>query len=163
MITNYFSPLEFQVNVKRMPNVEFFIQRATIPGVQNNPVEVPTPFNRMFSTADKLTYAPLELSFIVDENLRNYIEVFNWIKGTTFPEQYTQYRNQSLSENGIESDIIITALNSNKNPAISVTFTSCIPVALSELVLDTTAPDIMYPTATLSLAYTYFDIATYGA
>lgn len=161
MITNYFSPLEFQVNIKRLPNVEFFVQKTAIPGVSGNPAIMPTPFNRLNFTPDKLQYSPLELSFIVDEEMKNYLEVFNWIKGTTFPERYEQYKNLAESEHGIDSDITIVALNSHKNPIIRINFTNCIPTALSPVILDTTSPDVVYPEATATFTYDYFDITPY--
>lgn len=161
MITNFFTPLEFQVTVKRMPNVEFFVQRTSIPSVNGNPAIMPTPFNKLNFTPDKLEYSPLELTFIVDENMNNYIEVLNWIKGTTFPERYEQYKNLSTSKDGISSDITILVLNSHKNPSIKIDFSSCIPISLSEIVLDTTQTDVVYPEATLVLAYNYFDVSPY--
>lgn len=161
MITNYFSPLEFQVNIKRLPNVEFFVQRTAIPSVSGNPAIMPTPFNKLNITPDKLQYGPLELTFIIDETLSNYMEIFNWIKGTTFPERYSQYRNLDKSEYGLESDITIIALNSHKNPIIKITFTNCAPVTLSEITLDTTQSDLVYPEATATFSYDYFDITPY--
>lgn len=161
MITNYFTPLEFQVNVKRLPNVEFFVQRAIIPSVSGNPAIIPTPFNRLTFTPDKLQYAPLELTFIIDERMLNYMEVLNWIKGNTFPERYEQYKTQAQSEDGTESDITIVAMNSNKNPMIKINFTNCAPTGLSDVVLDTTASDVMYPTATVTFSYDYFNVTPY--
>lgn len=161
MITNYFTPLEFQVNIKRLPNVEFFVQKTAIPGVSGNPAIMPTPFNRLNFTPDKLQYSPLELSFIVDEEMKNYIEVFNWIKGTTFPEQYEQYRRLAESDDGVDSDITIIAFNSHKNPSIKISFTNCQPTALSPLMLDTTQADLVYPEATVTFSYDYFNITPY--
>ena len=161
MITNFFSPLEFQVTIKRMPHVEFFVQRTAIPSISGNPAVMPTPFNKLNFTPDKLEYNPLELTFIVDENMSNYIEVLNWIKGTTFPENYKQYRDLATSKEGISSDITILALNSHKNPVIRVDFSDCIPISLSEVVLDTTQADVIYPEATVVFSYNYFDVAPY--
>jgi len=161
MITNYFSPLEFQVTIKRMPNVEFFVQRTAIPSVSGNPAEMPTPFNRLSITPDKLQYSYLDLTFIVDESLSNYMEVLKWIKGTTFPERYQQYKDLADSEHGIQSDITIIALNSHKNPVVKITFTNCAPISLSEVVLDTTQTDVVYPEATVTFSYDYFDITPY--
>ena len=161
MITNYFSPLEFQVTIKRMPNVEFFVQRTAIPSVTGHPADFPTPFNRLNITPDKLSFSYLNLSFIVDENMSNYIEVLNWIKGTTFPERYEQYRQLAESEHGIESDITIVTLNSNKNPTNKIVFTNCAPIGLSEVVLDTTTHDIVYPEATATFSYDYFNVSPY--
>ena len=76
MITNYFSPLEFVVTVKRLPNIEFFTQRTQIPGVSATPVAKPTPFNTMYETPDKLVYNNFDFSFIIDEKMNNYLEVY---------------------------------------------------------------------------------------
>jgi hypothetical protein len=159
MITNYFSPLEFVVTVKRMPNVQFFTQRATIPSVTKQPIDKPTPFKTIYETGDLVTYSELNLSFIVDEYMNNYIEVFNWIKGLTFPENFEQFKRLSESEEGLRSDISIVVKNSNKNPSIVIDYYDCFPISLSEVLLDTTQNDIIYPEATVTFQYNYFSIS----
>lgn len=161
LITNFFSPLEFQVTLKRLPEVEFFVQKVSIPSISLNVVNVPTRYNKMNVSGDELNYSPLDLTFIVDENMFNYISVFKWMKGLTFPEDSTQYRNLSL-KNGIDSDVSIIVLNSHKNPSIKVDFSGAFPTNLSEIFLDTTQTDVIYPTATVSFNYDYFDINTYN-
>lgn len=161
MITNYFSPLEFQVSISRLPNVEFFVQKAVIPGVSGNPAIMPTPFNKLNITPDKLQYNPLELTFIIDEAMSNYMEVMKWLKANTFPERYKQYKDQADAGDKTESDITIIALNSHKNPIIKVTFINCAPVSLSDVILDTTRSDLDYPEATVVFSYDYFDITPY--
>lgn len=159
MITNYFSPLEFVVTVKRLPNVQFFTQRATIPSVTNQPIEKPTPFKTIFETGDRINYSELNLSFIVDERMNNYIEVFNWMKGLTFPENFDQFKRLAESEEGLRSDISVVVMNSNKNPSISIDYYDCFPISLSEVLLDTTQSDIIYPEATVTFQYNYFSIS----
>jgi hypothetical protein len=158
MITNYLSPLEFKAVIKRMPNVQFFIQRATIPSITQSAVEIGSPFNKMFHSGDKLQYSNFDFTFIVDERMSNYLEVFNWMKGQTFPEAYEQYSNLKNSEDGIYSDITIQILNSHKNADIQVNFKNCFPISLSDIVLDTTQQDVVYPEVTATFQYDYFDI-----
>lgn len=158
MITNYFSPLEFLVTVKRLPNIEFFTQRTQIPGVSAQPVEKPNPFNRMFETPDKLTYNNFDFSFIIDEKMNNYLEVYNWIKGITFPQNFEQFKEINESKEGRFSDISIIVLNSSKNPSIEITFKNCFPIALSDVSLDTTQTDVIYPEATATFQYDYYEI-----
>ena len=160
MITNYLSPLEFIVTVTRLPNVEFFMQRASIPGISSNPVSHSTPFNPVFEGGDKLNYDDLNLSFIVDENMSNYLEIFNWIKGYSFPENHNQYKNISESQNGLKSDISIKVLNSHKNPTVLIDYKDCFPISLSEVVLDTTQSDLVYPEATATFKYNYFNVTS---
>lgn len=161
MITNYFTTVEFLVTIKRLPEVEFFVQRTQIPGISANAPTSPSPFNRLVQTPDKLQYDPLELSFIVDEKMNNYLSVFSWIKGLTFPERYSQFKNLADSEHKIYSDISIVCLNSHKNPVLKIDFTDCIPVSLSLVNLDTTQTDVVYPEATVTFNYNYFNIEAY--
>lgn len=158
MITNYLSPLEFVVTVKRLPHVQFFTQRVSIPSVSLQPIERPTPFKSLYETGDRLTFGELNLSFIVDENMSNYIEVFNWMKGIAFPNNFDQYKNLENSDDGIRSDISLVIMNSNKNPNIEVNYLNCFPITLSDISLDTTQTDIVYPEATVTFQYNSYDI-----
>lgn len=158
MITNYMSPLEFIVTVKGLPNVEFFTQRATIPSISLVPVERANPFKTLYEPGDRITYSELNLSFIVDEQMNNYIEVLNWMKGVTFAENFDQYKNVNEDGGGIVSDISVVVKNSHKNPSIVVDYFDCFPISLSEIQLDTTQQDLTYPEATVVFQYNYFDI-----
>jgi len=158
MITNYLSPLEFQVTIQKLENVEFFIQKVSIPSISMAPVIVPTPFNNTYATPDKLTYSEMSLSFIIDEGMRNYLEVFNWMISISAPQDFKQYRGLPEDKRDIYSDMSIIMLNSNKNPSIRFNFKNCFPISLSEVSLDTTQQDLQYPEATVSFQYDYFDI-----
>lgn len=158
MITNYLSPLEFRVAVKRLPNVEFFIQRTSIPGISVSPVEIPTPFNKTFQTPDKVTFNNLDLSFIIDENMGNYLEIFNWITAIGFPRDFNQYKQIRESDEGTTSDITIQILNSHKNLNLEAKFINCFPISLSEVTLDTTQSDVVYPEASATFQYDSFTI-----
>lgn len=158
MITNYLSPLEFIVSVKRMPNVQFFTQRASIPSLSINPIERPTPFKPLYETGDRLTYGELNLSFIIDEKMGNYIEVFNWMHGIAFPEKFDQYKNLEDSEFGIRSDITLLIMNSHKNPNLEIIYKDCYPIGLGEVSLDTTATDVVYPEASVTFVYNSYTI-----
>jgi hypothetical protein len=158
MITNYLSPLEFIVIVKRLPNVQFYTQRTIIPNISVAPIEYSTPFKPVYQTGDRLQYSELNFTFILNEDMSNYIEIYDWMKGTSFPENFNQYKQLEESNNGIKSDISIKILNSNKNPTIQVDYYDCFPTDLSEITLDTTQTDVVYPEATATFRYNYFAI-----
>lgn len=162
MITNYLSPLEFVVTVKRLPNVQFFTQRASIPSLSLQPIERSTPFKTLHETGDRLTYGELNLSFIVDEKMNNFIEIYNWIHGISFPDRFEQYKSLDASEYGVRSDISIVVMNSHKNPNIEISFKDCFPTGLGEISLDTTSNDLQYPEATASFIYNGYTIKQLG-
>lgn len=154
MITNYLSPISFKVIVDRMPNVEFFTQRASIPGLSMGTPEQFSPLHRIYKTPDRIEYAELDLSFIVDEDMSNYGEILSWMEGMGTPEKSDQFKNLNESAYGVVSDISILIENSARRPNIRFTFTECFPIALSGLQLDVTGSDVIYPEVSVTMRYT---------
>ena len=90
--------------------------------------------------------------------MSNYIEVYNWLKALSFNEEFPQFNNIKTSEYGILTDISLVIMNSHKNPNIEIQFRDCFPVNLSDIMLDTTQTDIVYPQATVSFTFRDFTI-----
>ena len=90
MITNYLSPVSFVISVERLPNTEFFTQRVAIPSMSMNPPQQVSPIHNIYKTPDRIEYADLDLSFIVDENMNNYKEILSWMEGLGSPETTEQ-------------------------------------------------------------------------
>jgi hypothetical protein len=158
MITNYLDPTNFKVTVERLPNVEFFTRRAIIPSVTMTPVERLTPMKRLYEIPDRLDYAELDLSFIIDEQMNNYIEVLTWMESLGRTQEYGQFANLAKSDDGVVSDITIILENSSKNPNIKFNFRDCFPTILSPVSVDVTQQDIVYPEATLTLRHNGFTV-----
>ena len=152
---NYLTPVEFQVSISRLPNVQFFTQQTSIPGLSTSPVMVPTRFNKTYRAADEVEFSNLDLTFIVDEQMNNYREIFDWIIAASFPESHVQH--QTISEN-LYSDISVLILNSKKNANINITYKNCFPISLSEIQLSTVESDVVYPQVTASFQYDSFDV-----
>jgi hypothetical protein len=158
MQTNYLDPTSFKVAVSRLPNVEFFTRRTIIPGVTMSPVARPSPNSNLYETADRLEYAELDLSFVVDENMANYQEILYWMESLGKSETTDQFARLEKTDEGIVSDVTIIVENSNKNPNMLFTFTDCFPTILSPLSLDITQQDIVYPEATVTMRHNGFKL-----
>jgi len=158
IVPNYLSPIEFRVSIKRLPNVQFFTQKTSIPSVSTTAVVLPTRFNPVYVTPDKVAFSNLDLSFIVDENMNNYIEIFEWMISSAFPADHNQYKKIKESDEGLFSDISVIIMNSKKNSNIEIAYTNCFPISLSDVQLDTTQSDIAYPEASVSFQYDTFSI-----
>ena len=158
MQTNYFSPLSFTVAVQRLPNIEFFTQRFLLPAVFSTPVNRSTPLGQVYETPDRLTYGEFDLGFVIDENMGNYLEIYNWMKGIASPETTNQYKSIAATQDGVVSDITVTINNSHKNPNKKCIFKNCFPIGLSSINLDVRGTDIIYPEATATFRYDYFDV-----
>lgn len=164
---NYLSPVGFRFVIQNLPNVQWFVQSAVLPGVSLAELSTPSPLLNTFVPGDNLEYQPLELTFIVDENMKNWAELYNWLKGLSAPEKYDQYKTLKNSGTGdnnavqgdrtsIYSDATLIILNSNMNANHQVTFKELFPTSLSSLEFNTVAGDIEFITATASFRYTNY-------
>jgi hypothetical protein len=159
---NYQSPLVFEFSIKRAPNVNFFIQNVSLPGIMLDQVESPNPFVQIPHTGDHIYYEELGIQFKVAEDLHNWLEIHNWIKGTGFPDNYDQYKEIASGNKtvglGLKSDLSLLIANSNKNLSIDVTFKDAFPISISALQFDTTSDDVPYLDAFAAFRYVSYDI-----
>jgi len=158
MITNYLSTGGFDIKISRLPNVEFFSQKLLLPSVTANPVETQTPLRAMYSVSDHMRFADFDLSFIIDENMENYREVFDWIVGFGTPDNLNQYKRLEASKEGLVSDVSVILLNSHKNPNVRFNFINCFPIGLTPVSFDMSQQDVQYAEATVTLRYDAFTI-----
>ena len=76
---DYASPTQFKFSIIKLPKVEYFCTAANIPGVSlGGALDQKTPFKDVPLPGDKLTYEPLQMTFLVDENLENFQEIHGW-------------------------------------------------------------------------------------
>lgn len=155
---NFLQPIEFEFSVKRIPNVEFSIQRASIPGINMSFATHPTPFNNVYHSPDKIEYQELNITFTVDEYANNFLEIFEWMHGLAFPQSYGQFKELQQSRDGLYSDITLMVKNSAKRPNLRINFVNAFPISLSEINLDTTNTDVIYPEATVTFKYDSYTI-----
>lgn len=161
---SFLSPLGFRLQIKKTPNMNYFVQKASVPDVSLGQADVDTPFTKIPFPGTRLTFGNLQVTFKVDENMQNYLEIYTWLKSIGFPDNFEQYAGIAgktmTSGDGIFSDINLTVLTSAMNPNIEFTFYDCFPVDLSELEFDSTLSDVEYITATVTFANRRFDVKT---
>lgn len=156
IINNYLSPTNFTISIQRIPNIEFFVQKMSIPSLSATAPARDTPLSTLYDINDKLTYSDLEMTFIVDENMNNYKEIFDWMEGLSGSQTPTQTKKLALSEYGFKSDIIATITNSHKNPNTRFIFRDCFPTGLGSVELDVNVQDVSYATCSVTMRYNIF-------
>ena len=161
---SFLSPLGFKLQVKKTPHVNYFVQKVNVPSVTLGTADIDSPFTKIPFPGTKLTFGNLQVTFKVDENMVNYLEIYSWLRDVGFPDNFAQYNNIAgrsiTSGEGVYSDITLIVLSSAMNPNIEFTFFDCFPVDLSEITFDSTSADVDYLTATVSFANRRFDVKT---
>ena len=159
---NFLSPLNFTFVLKRSPFLNFFVQRINLPGFSLTPFDQPGPQLRVPFGGDHIRYENLSVTFKVDEDFQNYLEIHNWLRGLGYPvnqQEYAVLKNADKSSGvGTKSDISLIIADGLKNANIEITFKDAFPIDLSELIFEVTDTDVNYVNATVTFSYVYFDI-----
>lgn len=155
----------FIMVVKRCPNISYFCTEANLPGLNFGHVEVPTKFSNLKVPGSSTNFEDLTLSFTVDENMRNWYEIFKWMKEIHNVEDFEVYkRAQRLNESLYAktphwySDINLSVLTSKKNINLEFEFKNCFPISLSALQFNLNSSDAEPMIANVTFAYTTYDL-----
>jgi hypothetical protein len=165
---NFLSPTGFKFTLTRTPKVAFFCNQANIPDL-NLGVAIQPSYTKMLPTpGDIIEFGDLTLRFLVDENIENYMEIQNWIRGLGFPEELQQFDDLEKSgtvqgtyvkdSQNIYSDGTLQVLTSSQIPNFQIRFQDLFPYSLSTMTFDATDTDIQYFTADVSFKYTVYNI-----
>lgn len=163
MSTNFLSGLNFEMVLTRLPSTSFMVQGLQLPGISSNPVMKPTPFVTLPIPGDHADFSPLNVRFILDENMSNYLEIYDWMIALYFPDDGSQFKEISQrvpGVPGITSDISLNVLDFNKKSIKSIQFYEAFPTNLSELDFAYTESDVQYITCTVTFYYRKFHFIT---
>lgn len=150
---NYLTPISFKLTMdnQKFPNAEFTVQMLFIPDLNVTPARFATPQRNIPVDGDKIEYAPVTMTFLIDEELNNYREMHDWMLGeVTVADDIKQYRK--------ERDITIHILSSHNNVTKQIQFVDAFPTNLSALPFDVTVTDLQYLTAQVTFDYSYYKI-----
>jgi len=158
---NFLSPTGFKFTITRTPKVAFFCNQANIPDLNLGVAIQPSYTNMLPTPGDMIEFGDLNLRFLVDEDLENYMEIQNWIRGLGFPEKISQFA--ELEQNGlvrqnVYSDGTLQVLTSSQLPNFQISFKDLFPYTLSTMTFDATNTDIQYFTADVGFKYSIYNI-----
>ena len=163
---NFLSGVGFKFNLAKHPKVDFFSNSAKIPQLTLGLATQPTYLKDIDVPGEKLTYGDFTLRFLVDENMENYIAIYDWLVGLGFPETTQEFKTlttDSADQRDLKEafcDGTLRILNSNYREVATVKFTDLFPVSLTSLDFDAANTDIQYLTAEVSFKYTIYDLKT---
>lgn len=180
---DYTSPTQFRFVINQLPKVEYFTVAGNIPGITLDEIELGTPLKNIPLMGNKLTYEDLSITFIVDEDLQNYIEMHTWLTAIGFPKDKSQFRNfrsatsnvasatrgesndigdvkPSTPERAMYSDAVMSILTNKNNPVVECRFADVFPTSLSGLTYSQNQTDVEYLTADVNFKYQIYEIKT---
>ena len=169
---NFLQPIGFNFQLQRAPKVTFFGNAINIPGIELGVTEQPNYLKNIPLPGDMMEFGDLSLRFLVDENLENYIEIQNWMRGMGFPEDLKEIYHLQLDDSVLDqpnksqlnlySDATLTVLSNINIPKFKVNFQNVFPYSLSAIEFDAAVSDLEYVTAEGTFKYTIYTIEVIG-
>jgi len=166
---NFLAITGFRFIIHKARKVSFYCNSANLPGINLGSAIQATYLKNIDVPGDKITYQDLVIRFLVDENMENYLQIYDWMTGLGYPEEVKQYQDlkgnskyfpsrSSRDPFNERSDATLQILTSNYNVNTEVIFKDVFPSALTPLTFDATVQDQQYLTAEATFKYTIYDI-----
>lgn len=155
----------FNLSISKLPHMRYFCQEASIPSIDAQSAMQDTPLVNNYIPGDKLDFGNLDVSFMIDENMKNYLAIQAWIIGLGFPVSHSQYRNfvdsnrTALVPSEIlagYSDVVLDILSPFNKTIQTIHFVDAFPVALGSVQMTSTLTDTTYVVGTCTFRYTYY-------
>ncbi len=184
-VFDYAQSNQFKVYLPIFPLTEWFVVNCNIPGVTMGQGVVPTPLTDVPFIGDKLTYDQFSMTFLVDEKMKNFIELHDWLINMAAPQKNSQFMARTsdyvldagqrtkfyrdiegvstevtgnTSDRELYCDIQIFILSSKNNPVAKFTLQNAFPVSLSALDYSSQDSDTNYVQCNVSFAFPFYTI-----
>ena len=140
---NPLADVQFKFEIAALPDTTFFVQTCNLPGIALEAQTIGVPRLQNFARHTGIvTYEPLDIGFIIDEYLKNWQEIYEWMIGKE--SKYTS--------------AVLTLVSSSMNPTMEIHFKEIFPTSLSEISFDSTTTDPVNQIGTVSFNYTEYII-----
>ena len=185
-VFDYATGTQWRLAFNRIPKTTWFCTAANVPGITLGEAQYPTPMSDMFVAGDKLTFETLNITFLVDEELQNYRELWDWIVGIGSPVNHSQWsttltkgdgitttfkavgsddnidpRQKSTStDKNLYSDATLIVYNSKNMAKVNVKFKDMFPTSISSLEYSQDLTDVEYFKASATFRYLYYEFET---
>ena len=168
--TNLKQSTKFKLNFDRLPGMTYFCQSANFPGVSVSEIVRSTPFVDLYIAGEKLVYDTFNVTFLVDEEMRDWTEIHDWLRGMAFPTDFKEYMNLSrqsnqgytrstfgIKDNATYSSATLTLYSNKNNPNFRIKFVDMFPISLSTVIFNTQDSAENIITADASFRFSYYD------
>ena len=181
-VFDYATGTQWRLAFNRLPKTTWFCTAATIPGITLGEAQYATPMSDVILSGDKLTFETLNITFLVDEELENYRELWDWIVGIGSPVNHSQWETtlskgdgairsfatpdadprtkSTYEESNLYSDATLIVYNSKNMAKVDVKFKNMFPTSLSSLEYSQDLTDVEYFKASATFRYLYYEFET---
>jgi len=156
---SFLSNNKFEFVLKRIPNFAFFVQSVNLPSLTLQSTSINTPFTAVSLPGNQIVFNQLSLTFIVDEDMQSWYELYNWIyqlgNPNSFDKTGTLTGEPGMEDNTYSDATLFIKTNSN-NPNMQIQFYDVYPTELGEMTFSSTEGQ-EFITSSVVFNYTSYD------
>ena len=156
---NMLSPGNFKVTIDstEFANLQFFCTNANIPTLSTSEVLQGYKNRNAYFPGDTIEYGTFDITFIVDEEMKNYIEMQTWILKNA-DHNITNTTSGNFNHEEKFKDITLSIQTNKNNINKQIKFIDSFPLSLGDLSFTTQDTAVEYITCQVSFRYNRFEI-----
>jgi len=156
--SNLLTANQFKFNTARIPILSEYVIGVNIPSIEFVSAELGTAFGVNIPTATgKYIFEDLTVSFLVDEELESWREIYEWMIRLGPMNEKSQ---EIMYDNCYDSTTVgeLTILNSAYKPKFRYKFYNMFPISLTGFSFTTTAADSIQLSSSATFRFSYYDV-----
>lgn len=177
---NIQSDSRFVFDINKLPEFSSSVISVNLPGLNVEPVSNvgSTPLSTISWEGDHVSFEKLSVDFLVYEGLKNWKEIYTWMMGLGFPEEFAQRKalkdgtdldpslakkilgSKSMNHGHTYSQATLLILSSHQNVHTTINFVDVHPISLTQLKFTTQATDYTSMVCTVQFAYDRYTVET---
>lgn len=141
----------YRLNIHVLPNTQFWLTTCNLPTLSTNEVMIPdAKLGNRFVPTTTQAVAPMTVTFLVDEDYSNYMEIISLMHKAAGPEWDKRFKPGEPTG----SDGSLHILSNNKNVSdVVFTFHNLFPTILGELQMTNESTEPLVTDLTLQYDY----------
>ena len=146
-IANLLKGNSFEIEMPKTPILASVVTSVDIASSSLDEVLLPYVEIDTNVPGEKITYGKLDLTFLIDENMDSYMEIYNFMTATAGPNTIESKRRE------FTQDVTVSILNNNKNAVVrKFIFTDCWFTFLGNISLDNSSSENVVGITTVSFS-----------
>ena len=130
-----------------------FIVKTRVPDIACSSTEVNARTATYHLAGDKITFEPLIVDILLNENIDTFIHLYEWFVNIRSPKS----ENTNLSDKEIENTILLSINGNQGASSRRIIFYDVRPTALSGFELSTQTDTTEAQSVTLTVVFSYFN------
>lgn len=151
--TNFLAPQGFQLGIQAFPDVGFYAQQCSIPGITLPNAIQSTRFSDIPVAGDKMQWDNFTINFMIDANMANYLAIWTWLTNLGHVSDDTSFDHNKQTSTGV-----MQILGANNVAIRTVFFEDLLPISLQTINFTSTDSDVTYIQGVCEFMYSTYKI-----